>query len=198
MRSSVQLLAPLFRSDSQAALLAELLIPNAEYSLAALSERTTIPYATVHREVARLEKAGLLTERRVGHARLVSGNPDSPLLAPVREILLTVTGPAVLLRQELVQLDGIVCAFLFGSFAARAKGVDGPPPNDIDLMVVGDTDPSAVYRACRRVSDQVRRVVNPTIMTPQEWTENTGFVSEVRQNPIVEIIGDQTTWPSSC
>ncbi|MFL6162212.1 MAG: winged helix-turn-helix domain-containing protein [Jatrophihabitantaceae bacterium] len=197
MRKAAPLLAPLFRSDSQAELLAELLIPDSERSLAELSERATIPYATVHREVARLKDAGLLTERRVGNTRLVRGNPDSPLLAPVRQILLTVTGPVVLIRQELGQLDGIVCAFLFGSFAARAKGVQGPPPNDIDLMLVGDPDPSAVYRACRNVSDQVRRVVNPTIMTLHEWSENTGFVADIRNNPIVEIIGDQTTCPSS-
>lgn len=192
MREAAPLLAPLFRSDGQAQLLAELLIPAAEYSMAELSERSAIPYATVHREVSRLEDAGLLVERRVGNARLVRGNPDSPLLAPVRQILLTVTGPAVLIRQELDRLDGIECAFLFGSFAARAKGVEGPPANDIDLMVVGSPDPAAVYQACRRVSDQVGRIVNPTILSMEEWSENSGFLNEVRSSPIVEILGEPT------
>jgi hypothetical protein len=119
-----------------------------------------------------------------------AGNPDSPLLAPVRQILLTVTGPVVLIRQALADLPGITCAFLFGSFAARATGVEGPAPNDIDVMVIGEPDAAAVYRACRQVGDQVGRVVNPTIMTPAEWAKETGFTEQVRSTPTVEIMGD--------
>ena len=189
VRSQAPVLAPLFRSEAQALLLSELLLPAEEMSMTDLAERAGLPYPTVHREVARLLDAGLLVDRRVGRTRLVKGNEQSPLLAPTREILLTVTGPVVLLREALDDLDGIERAFLFGSFAARAKGEPGPPPNDIDLMVIGRPDTRAVYRVCREVSDSVGRIVNPTIMSPEEAEEQTGFLEEVRASPVIEIYG---------
>jgi hypothetical protein len=59
----------------------------------------------------------------------------------------------------------VKAAFLFGSFAARLRGEPGGAPVDIDVRVVGEPDPVAVYGACRRIGDQVHREVNPTIMT---------------------------------
>jgi len=178
-------------------MLAELLLAGEELNFAELSERTGLAYPTVHREVSRLVESGLLRERRVGNARYVSGNPESPLLRPVRDILLVAAGPVVLLQEKLRPITGIECAFIFGSFAARARGVSGPPPNDIDVMVIGEPEPRAVYDACRETSDQVGRIVNPTIMTPEEWSAQTGFVADVRANPIVEIQGDTSKWLSS-
>lgn len=194
MRIAAPLLAPFFRSDAQARLLSELLLTGEELSLTDLAERSGLTYPTVHREVQRLKDAGLLTDRRVGNTRLVQGNEESPLLAPVRSILLVVTGPAVLLKQELAPVDNIECAFVFGSFAARAQGVPGPPPNDIDLMVIGTPAAREVYRICRQVSEEVGRIVNPTIMTPDEWTAQPGFVVDVQSNPIIEIQGDVSKW----
>jgi DNA-binding transcriptional ArsR family regulator len=194
MRSSPPLLAPLFRSEGQARLLAALLLAGEELTLTDLADRADLAYATAHRETARLLDAGLLAQRRVGNTRLLSGNPDSPLLEPVRAILRVATGPVVLLRQELEALEGIRCAFLFGSFAARAHGVPGPAPNDIDVMVIGEPAVSAVYQACRSVSTEVGRVVNPTVMTPQEWAEQSGFVRDVKASPVVDVIGESSQW----
>ena len=194
IRAADPVLAPLFRSDTQARLLAELLLPAAEMNVSARAEHLGILYGTVHREVRRLLDAGILSERRVGNALLISGNPDSPLVAPVRQILSTVAGPTAILKEELAQIDGIEVAFIVGSFAARARGVSSPPPNDIDLMVVGDVDADAVYRICRAASDVVGRTVNPTVMTTQEWSEQSGFLQEVRTNPVLEVIGDVSAW----
>lgn len=196
MRTASPLLAPLFRSEGQARLLAALLLTGEELSLTQLAVDARLAYPTAHREVARLLAAGLLVERRVGNVRLISGNPDSPLTAPVRAILLSIVGPVVLLQQALSPVEGIACALIFGSFAARAQGVSGPPPNDIDVLVIGEPAESRVYETCREVSAQVGRVVNPTVMTPSEWMQHTGFVAEVKSNPVVEVIGDCTPWLS--
>ncbi len=39
----------------------------------------------------------------------------------------------------------MLSAFLFGSFAARLSGQSGAAPAGIDVMVVGNPDPMAVY-----------------------------------------------------
>ena len=191
MRTRPPLTAPLFRSDGQARLLAELFLgPADELNINELAGRTGLPYGTVHREVRRLLDAGLLSERKVGQARLIRPNPQSPLTPPVRDLLLVSAGPVPLLAEELERIEGVDAAFLFGSFAARMRGVPGEAPNDIDVMVVGTPDAMAVYEACQRVSDQVGREVNATIMTPDELSKHSGFLTQVRANPVVAVLGE--------
>lgn len=191
MREQPPLIAPVFRSDAQARLLAALLIDGSELSIRDLATRTGIAYATAHGELTRLLAAGILTEKLVGRSRLISGNPASPLVKPLREILLIVAGPVALLSEALGNIDGVERAFIFGSFAARARGFEGVAPNDIDLMVVGTPDAAAVYEACRHVEASVGRPINPTILTRAEFEPASGFLESVRSNPILPIIGGE-------
>lgn len=195
MRTAAPLLAPIFRSDGQARLLSALLLAGDELSLTDVAERADLAYPTAHREVARLIEAGILVERRVGRTRLIRGNPDSPLAAPLREILTVVSGPVVLLAEEFGRIDGIQSAFLYGSFAARLRGVEGPAPHDIDVIVVGTPDVDAVYEACTRVEAAVHRLVNPTILSAEEFTAESGFLDTVRSGSIVPVMGEQS-WRS--
>ena len=189
------MLAPIFRSDGQARLLSALLLAGDELSVTDVAERADLAYPTAHREVARLIEAGILVERRVGRTRLIRGNPDSPLAAPLREILTVVSGPVVLLAEEFGRIDGIQSAFLYGSFAARLRGVEGPAPHDIDVMVVGTPDVDAVYEACTRVEAAVHRPLNPTILSAEEFTAESGFLDTVRSSSIVPVLGEQS-WRS--
>jgi hypothetical protein len=189
MRTEAPLLAPIFRSDGQARLLAEILLGNGELSIVALAERANLAYATAHREVGRLIAAGILEERRVGRTRLIGANDASPLVAPLRDIVTAAIGPAVLLGAELEKIAGIESAFLYGSFAARMLGVEGAAPNDIDVMVIGTPDPEAVYDACERVGDTAHRPVNPTILTDDEARATSGFLEHVSSGPLVLLIG---------
>jgi DNA-binding transcriptional ArsR family regulator len=190
MRTEAPLLAPIFRSDGQARLLSTLLLAGDELSVTDLANRADLAYPTAHREVARLIDAGILVERQVGRTRLIRGNPESPLTAPLREILTVVSGPVVLLAEELERIDGIQSALLYGSFAARLLGVDGPAPHDIDVMVVGDPDVDATYEACTRVEATVHRPINPTILTAEEFTAESGFLDTVRSGPTVPVMGE--------
>ena len=78
----------------------------------------------MHREVARLVDAGILSERQVGRTRLIRANSESPLVGPLREILTIATGPVVILAEELARIEGIESAFLYGSFAAPSAFLD--------------------------------------------------------------------------
>lgn len=195
MRTTAPLLAPIFRSDGQARLLSALLLADEELSLTDVAARAGLAYPTAHREVARLIDAGILVERQAGRTRLIRGNANSPLTAPLREILTVVSGPVVLLAEELGRIDGIDLAFLYGSFAARLRGVDGPSPHDIDVMIVGAPDVDAVYEACTRVESAVHRPVNPTVLSPSEFDAESGFLDTVRSSPIVPVLGEPS-WQS--
>ncbi len=190
MRTEAPLLAPIFRSDGQARLLSTLLLTGDELSLTELAGRADLAYPTAHREAARLLDAGILSERHVGRTRLIRANADSPLTRPLRDILTIATGPAVLLAAEFAAIPGIISAFLYGSIAARMRGVGGPAPQDVDVMVIGEPDVEAVDDACSRVEDAVHRPVNPTILSIAEFDRGSGFLDNVRSSPAVPIIGD--------
>ena len=191
VRTSPPLVAPLFRSDGQARLLAEVFLSGAdELNVNEIAGRAGLAYGTVHREVGRLIQAGLLVDRRVGQARYVRPNPASPLTPPVRQLLMVSAGPVPLLADALRGIAGVTAVFLYGSFAARLRGEPGEAPRDIDVMVVGAPEPAAVYEACRRVGDQVGREVSPTIMSPGELAEHSGFLTQVRRGLVVPVLGD--------
>lgn len=192
MRSEPPLLAPVFRSDAQARLLARLLLTDDELTLSQLAEQASTPYATAHREVARLIGAGILTERPVGRARLIAGNPDSPLVEPLRQILSVAAGPVQFLTDEFSRIEGVDVAFIYGSFAARAAGIVGSAPQDIDVLVIGNPEREEVFRACERVEAQVGRPVNPTTFTRAEVESGqyAGFLDQVALAPRLALIGE--------
>ncbi|MHA7292754.1 nucleotidyltransferase domain-containing protein [Arthrobacter sp. HLT1-21] len=190
MRTEAPLLAPIFRSDGQARMLSTLLLTGDELSVTDLANRASLAYPTAHREVARLADAGILSERYVGRTRLIRANHESPLVDPLRKILMVATGPVVILAEEFSRIDGIESAFLYGSFAARMRGETGPAPHDIDVMVLGEPNVEAVYEACARTEAAVHRPVNPTILTPEEFAAPSAFLDNVRRGSMVAVIGE--------
>ena len=193
MRTEAPLLAPIFRSDGQARLLSTILLGD-DASLTQLADRAGLAYATAHREVGRLLDAGIFVEHQVGRTRVIGANETSPLVPPLREILLISTGAVRLLADEFSRIDGIEHAFLYGSFAARMRGVPGVAPNDIDVMVIGTPDVGTVYDVASRVEESVHRAVNPTILTRAEAEGDSGFLEHVFAGPTVPVMG-VSPWP---
>jgi DNA-binding transcriptional ArsR family regulator len=79
------------------------LLAGEELSVTDLAKRAGLAYPTAHREVALLMNAGILSERQVGRTRLIRANGKSPLVDPLREILMVATGPVVILAEELAR-----------------------------------------------------------------------------------------------
>lgn len=189
-------LAPLFRSDTQQRLLATIfLAPGRAWNMHELAAEIGAAYSSVHREVSRLLNSGLLVEQRVGQARLVRPNEQAPAYEPLRDLLIVSFGAVPILRDALRTLPGVDAAALHGSYAARLRDVDGPPPGDIDVLVVGRPDPMAVYAAAREASRVLNRDVNPTVLGWDEWQADSGFLQHVRDNPMIPLFGDLSEVP---
>jgi predicted nucleotidyltransferase len=190
MRTSPPHLLPIFRSSGQAKLLAQLFaLPEGEgVTLAALGRAAGLAPSRVHREVESLESAGLVRSERLGTARLVRPNVDSPYYPELRALLLKAFGPAAVLESLLRELPGVEEASLFGSWASRYLGEPGPAPSDIDLLVVGDVGPGDVYRACRQAEGVLGLPVSPTILSRQEWSDRVSdFVRAVHEGARVPL-----------
>jgi DNA-binding transcriptional ArsR family regulator len=190
----VPTLAPLLRSDAQGELLALLLLhPDEEFSLSDIARKVGGSLPTVHAEVGRLVANGLLTDRRVGQARLVRALPEHPLFRPLSELLELTYGPVVVLVDVLASLPGIREASIYGSWAARRLGEPGAPPRDIDVVVVGRTPRADLLDAAERASQRLHREVNITRITPQVWdVGHDPFVKTLTSRPLVRLRLEET------
>ncbi|MGQ0670645.1 MAG: MarR family transcriptional regulator [Actinomycetota bacterium] len=186
-------LLPIFRSRHQLRLLGYLFVhAGSEFSIAELERRTGISQQTISREVDRLARAGLLSVRPAGRMRLVEADAGSPYFFELRALLLKVSGPAVVLAESLAGVTGIREAYLFGSWALRYQGELGPPPADVDVLVVGDADPDAVEAVCVDVGRRLRIEVNPVVLSDEEWRRSgSGFLRQLRRGPLVQLAPTQ-------
>lgn len=181
-------LLPLLRSRLQAELLTLILLnPRQERTLTELADRIGASVATVQREAARAEHAGVITSRRLGNTRLVTA-ADSPLAGPLTELLLRSFGPRQVVAEELASINGIEAAYLYGSWAARYAGQEGRAPNDIDVLVIGRPNRDALDEAIQRAGIRLAQEVNVTIRSSQWWTVgDDAFHQEVMRRPRVAI-----------
>jgi DNA-binding transcriptional ArsR family regulator len=183
-------LLPIFRSRQQAELLALLLgDPTLEASLSELATRLGTPYPSVHREIERAEAAGLVTSRKIGNTRLVRANTESPYFDGLAQVLTRAFGVPAVLAEALRGIDGIVGAFIFGSWAARYAGQDGPRPvADIDLLVLGRPDRGRLYEAIANLEPRLGRPVQVTIRAADWISTGEGlFHDTVTSRPMVPV-----------
>lgn len=190
-RAAASELFPLYRSHTQARLLAYVLLsPDQERTVGEIASAIGASLSTTSKELDRLVRAGLLHDRRFGPARLVRANLNSPLVPPTTELSLRTYGPTFVVEQEFRELSGVAQVLIFGSWAARYLGVAGSPPADIDVLVVGRPDRDAMYEAAQRAEQRIGRPVNTTVRSATAWEQATDrFIQQLKQGPLVQVLG---------
>jgi predicted transcriptional regulator len=189
MRPAAPALFPLLRSELQGRLLVRVLLGETEESVAELAAAVGADPGNTAREVMRLEQAGIVATRRIGRAKLVRANTRAPFYRPLLDLVTIVLGPAAVLGEELSELDGIVSAEIFGSWASRHSGQHGRPPADVDLLVVGNPDRDDLHDATQAAARRLNRPVNPVVISPKRWNaSDDGFVRELHSRPRVRVL----------
>lgn len=180
-------LLPIFRSEAQYRLLGEL-FTNAgrEYSIGELAGLVGTSQPTVTREVKRLVEAGLLEARDEGRRRLVSAREDTPVFAPLRDLLSKVYGVTAVVAEEFRHLEAQI--LIFGSYAARWFGEPGSTPRDVDVLVLGDVDPLDAWDAAARASSRLGLEVNVVVRDHEAWEQDgSGFAQQVKLRPMIDL-----------
>jgi hypothetical protein len=182
-------LMAIFRSQVQAEILTSVMLSPGQHSIADLATKLGTPYATVHREVERLLEVGLLKDSRIGRTRLLSPNMASPAYRPLRDLVLVAFGPREVIMQEFSELNGLEGLLIYGSWAARYGGEEGPEPGDIDVLVIGNVDRDDTFEAAERAQARLEREVNPQLVSSSRWHEgDTPFLTEVKQRSLVTLV----------
>lgn len=187
---------PVFRSIAQERILSALFERTGiELSIGDLAQKTGLPQPTVSKEVDRLIPSRTVLARRLGRARLVSGNWSLPWAEHLAAILAQTVGVRARIGRALAEVAGIERAFLFGSWAARHLGQPGPAPNDVDVLVVGDVEWLPVHEALKPLEAEVGSEINVTIVPAESWDvpSDDPFLSTVIDRPLVELDLPQET-----
>jgi len=144
-----------------------------------------------HRQLARLEEAGLVEVTRSGNQKLYQARRDSPIFAELHGLIAKTVGLVEPLRQALGASAGSIrAAFVFGSIA---KGID-KAGSDIDLLVISDALRYAdLFEALQGAESLLGRPVNPTVMTLAEWrtkrSRKDTFAARIAAQPKLFVIG---------
>lgn len=145
----------------------------------------------VRRELAHLEKVGLMAKERRANRLFYSIRRDYPLYFDLLELIAKTAGLGGDLLKNKVKLGKIKFAMVSGRF------IRGYPrqSNDVDLLIVGKVvlpELSQIVRA-----EEIRREseLNYTVMTEEEFDfrkkRRDPFVLEILRRSRIMVIGDE-------
>ena len=167
-----------------------LLQPDQTYHVREIARLTDTSPGTLHKELARLAQAGVLTREKVGNQLRYGANRQCPIFEELAGILRKTSGLSDVLLDALAPLSRrLRVALVFGS-VARGEERSG---SDVDLLLVGSAGFAAAVKALHPVQARIRREINPVVMTAAEFRKKSGepFLREVLAGRKLFLIGDE-------
>lgn len=147
---------------------------------------------TVQRELARMERAGLILRAPRGNRVYYRANRAHPAFEDLKQVFLKTVALGDGLRIGAAKLAGRVrVAFVYGSYAAGQE----TPASDLDLFLIGDASSREVASVLGPLGRQLGRELNAVVYSPADFRAKAHakhrFVAEVLAGPKTFIIGDE-------
>ena len=166
--------------------------PDERYFVRQLTTLVEEDSTNVSRELARLEKTGILISTTEGKQKYYQANRQSPLFNELHGLMLKTVGVADIIKKALEpRMVDIKLAFIFGSVAKRAENRF----SDIDLLVVGDITFGEVVDLISAAEGALNRELNPVVYTLAEFnkrlSENHYFISDILSGNKIFVVGDE-------
>ncbi|MEM5826103.1 MAG: nucleotidyltransferase domain-containing protein [Candidatus Aenigmatarchaeota archaeon] len=145
----------------------------------------------MRRELNNLVKIKIIEERKRGNQKLYKVNKNSPVHEELRKLILKTVGIGDTLRENLLKLNNVVYALIYGSFATGEEVEE----SDIDLLIVGDLDEEKVIEVIRRLEYELTREIHYILWSTKEFEkrvkERNHLLLDIVEKPIIMIIGDE-------
>jgi predicted nucleotidyltransferase len=187
----INLLDALFGTQRQRVLGRLLLHPDEALHVRELARLTGTHAGSLHRELAHLAEAGLLTRSQRGNQVLYQANLACPVFAELAGLFRKTGGLADVLREALQPLAArIELALVFGSVARGEENAR----SDIDVLVVGDVDFAEVVTALHPCQEALGREINPAVYAAAEWqarlAREDAFARDIVTRPVLLLMGE--------
>lgn len=166
--------------------------PDERYFVRQLTTLLGEDSTNVSRELARLEKTGVLILTTEGKQKYYQANRGSPVFNELHGLIVKTAGVADILRSALAPaMERIKVAFIFGSIASRTE----ERTSDIDMMVIGETTFSEIVSLISPAQRTLGREINPVVYPASEFKqkiqENHHFLKTVLESDKVFLVGDE-------
>jgi predicted nucleotidyltransferase len=197
------MLASLLFGDYRRRVLGLLLLhPEQTFHVREIARQTETNAGTLHKELARLAQAGLLTREQVGNQVRYGANRQCPVFEELASILRKTSGLADVIRDAIAGLAArIRVALIFGSVA---RG-EARPGSNVDVLMVGDLGFAEAVKAVHAAQERIGREINPVVMSPEEFQRKLmggdGFLRDVLakdklflkggEDELGKLVGDQ-------
>ena len=159
----------LFPRIRQITLSTMVLQPDRWWYLSDLAHHLHVTPASLQRDLAALTKAGILHKRKDGNRIYYKPDPDCSFLPDLQGLFVKTMGLPIILNDAMSQFeDSIEFAFIYGSIAAG----NYISTSDVDLMIIGSIRLAELAVTLGVVEQKLKRSVNPTIYTHEEFQEN--------------------------
>jgi uncharacterized protein len=145
----------------------------------------------ISRELARLEKTGILVLTTSGRQKYYQANLKSPIYNELHGLIVKTAGVTHILRSYLLPVsEKIKLAFIFGSIASRTE----TRASAIDVMIIGDIDYDEAASCLNPAQDELGREINsvvyPVLEFQQKIKDNHHFLKSVLDGEKIYLIGD--------
>lgn len=142
------------------------------------------------KELSRLEKAGVFVSNLRGNQKYFAINKAYPLYNELCSIVFKTVGIEGGIRKLLDGIEGILCAFIYGSFAEGKEH----PESDIDLLIIGKPDEDKLIEKISIFEKDIGREINYNIYLPVEFKrrrdKNDSFINNVLKRKKIMLKGD--------
>lgn len=146
----------------------------------------------VRRELAHLEKAGLLSKEQRANRLFYQVRRDYPLFYELVELIAKTTGLGKDILKNKAKLGKIKYAMFSGRFVRRLPHKGG---SDVDMLIVGNVVLPELGNLVKQEEARGERELNYTVMTEEEFafrkSRRDPFVLEILFAPRLMLIGDE-------
>lgn len=184
------ILTALFPAVRQDILAATLLSPEKAWYLSELATHLRTSPSSLQRELKSLAKSGILQQRQDGRRTYYKAQTASPVFVELRDLFSKTAGVIPLLHTGLAVFGPkITWAAIYGSIARGEEGAQ----SDVDLLIVGPVSLQDLLPTLRRVERQVRRDVNVTRYSEEEFRakldSGNHFLNSILKSNLITIVG---------
>jgi predicted nucleotidyltransferase len=162
--------------------------PYREFTINEISHTSKTSYATTWRFVQKLDKAGIILTKTVGHSTVCKLNESSPFLKELERTLSKLTPQKAVIDDfvnKIKKVGGIKKVILFGSVARDQEKLT----SDIDIAVIMKRKEERIENEVNNIVDHIlqksKMTIIPIFLTEREMKENKQFEEEVKKGKML-------------
>ena len=166
--------------------------PGAMYHVREIVRQVGEEINAVRRELAHLEKAGMLAKEQRANRLFYHFRKEYPLYYELMDLIGKTTGLGWDILKNKAKLGKIKFAVLSGR---HLRGLSHKGGNDVDLLVVGSVVLPELANLVKNEEVKKNRELNYTVMTEEEFSfrksRRDPFVFEILSQSRIMLIGDE-------